>query len=52
MKTQNDEIMVIFDPSQMKSQLFKTIYSLMKQECEDVKIVTIPKKSKSSFPLQ
>lgn len=52
-KADNDEIMVVFDPTTTDPQLIATIYSIMKEECEDLRFVSIPKqKNKSSYQFQ
>lgn len=49
----NDEIMVVFDPKTTDPQLIATIYSIMKEECEDLRFARIPKqKNKSSYSYQ
>lgn len=49
----NDEIMVVFDPATTDPQLIATIYSIMKEECEDLRFARIPKpKNKSSYQYQ
>lgn len=54
MTQHNDkEIMVVFDPATINPKLLTTIYSIMKQECEDIQIKSIPKpKNKSSHQFQ
>lgn len=52
-KADNDEIMVVFDPATTDPQLIATIYSIMQQECEDLRFARIPKpKNKSSYQYQ
>lgn len=52
-KADNDEIMVVFDPATINPKLLTTIYSIMQQECEDLRFVSIPKpKNKSSYSCQ
>ena len=49
----NDEIMVVFDPTTTDPELIATIYSIMKEECEDLRFARIPKpKNKSSYSCQ
>lgn len=49
----NDEIMFVFDPTTTDPELIATIYSIMQQECEDLRFARIPKpKNKSSYQFQ
>ncbi len=49
----NEEIMVVFDPAAIDTKLLTTIYSLMKEECDEIQIKNIPKiKNKSSYSYQ